>query len=385
LGRIRHVVVCIDLNWTVVHHLGVYSGIRRFAKEQGRWELAVDPFFGAGRRPVERRPDGVVGRMTLRAARRAHRWGIPAVNVWLNSPVAGLPGVFPDAEAAGRLAAEHLLARGFRRMGLLGYHRDKWTTGLLSGLRARLAEAGGEVAVLRLRREFTRNQRTWDAFIAKLDAWTAAFAPPMGVLGAHDLLCRYLMNVCAEFGLKVPFDVGVVGTFNEPLICEAIEPTLTSIDLAFERIGYLAAKVLDDLMAGRPPPKRPILVEPGGLVVRQSSDAFVVRDPLVARALRFMSDHAHERIGVRDVARHLATTRWTLGRRFRLALGRTVREELARLRVERAKRLLLESGEPLYAVAKACGFRDESQMSRTFLRLEGVRPGAFRRRRRRSG
>ncbi len=382
MSRTRRVVVCIDLNWTVVHHLAVYSGIRRFASERGGWELAVNPFFGSDRQRSDRRPAGVVGRMTARGARRARRWGIPAVNVWFNSPERGLPGVFPDMEEAGRTAAEHLLGRGFRRFGLLGYHRNRTTSGLLAGMRDRLAEEGDDCSVLRVRRQFARSRATWDAFIEKLYGWVAELAPPVGILGAHDLLCRYLMNVCTERGLDIPYEVGVVGTFNEPLLCETLEPTLTSIDLAYERVGYLAAEMLDDLMAGRPAPAAPRLVEPADLVPRQSSDAFAVRDPLVAGALRFMAEHAHERIGVEEVARHVGTTRSTLGARFRRALGRTVSDELARLRVERAKRLLSESDDNLYTVATACGFRDDSRMSKTFMRVEGIRPGEFRRRQR---
>ncbi|MFO8013598.1 MAG: substrate-binding domain-containing protein [Phycisphaerae bacterium] len=385
MSRTRRVGVCIDLNWPVVHHLAVYSGIRRFASQQGRWELGVNPFFGSDRQRSDRRPDGVVGRMTVRGARRARRWGIPAVNVWFNSPVRGLPGVFPDMESAGRTAAEHLLARGFHRFGFLGYHRNRATSGLLAGMRDRLADGGDDCSVRRVRRQFARSRGTWDAFIENLYGWVAEFAPPVGILGAHDLLCRYLMNVCTERGLEIPYDVGMVGTFNEPLICEALEPTLTSIDLAYERVGYLAAEMLDGLMAGRPAPAEPLRVEPAGLVPRRSSDAFAVGDPLVAGALRFMADHVHERIGVEEVARHMETTRTTLGGRFRRALGRTVRDELARLRVERAKRLLRESDDNLHTVATACGFRDDSRMSKTFMRLEGMRPGAFRQQHRETG
>ena len=378
----RCVGVCIDLNWTVVHHLAAYSGIRRFAREHGRWEVVVSPFFGADCEQGGRKPDGVVGRITARGARRAREWGVPAVNVWLNSPARELPGLFPDMESAGRMAAEHLLARGFRRFGLVGNYRNRTTARLLAGVRDRLAETDDDCSVLRVPRQYSRNRRTWEAFIQKLHEWVDGFVPPVGVLAKHDRLCRYLMNVCDVQGLRVPYDVGLVGMFNEPLLCEDLEPTLTSIDLAYERVGYQAARILDDLMAGRPAPAEPCLVEPAGLVPRRSSDAFVVGDPLVAQALRFMADHVHERIGVEEVARHVGTTRSTLGGRFRRALDRTVSDELARLRVERAKRLLSESDDNLYAVATACGFRDDSRMSKTFMRVEGMRPGAFRRRQR---
>ena len=57
--------------------------------------------------------------MSLQGARRARRLEMPVVNVLFSSPAHNLPGVFPDYMECGRLRAEHLLARGFQRFGVL--------------------------------------------------------------------------------------------------------------------------------------------------------------------------------------------------------------------------------------------------------------------------
>ena len=81
-----------------------------------------------------------------------------------------------------------------------------------------------------------------------------------------------------------------------------------------------------------------------------------------------------------DVARHVHATGLTLRRHFRAALGRTVIEEITRLRLERAKRLLVDSDEKIKQVARDCGFTDAAYFDRVFVRVEGMSPGEYRRR-----
>ncbi|KPJ72505.1 MAG: hypothetical protein AMS14_07635, partial [Planctomycetes bacterium DG_20] len=169
---------------------------------------------------------------------------------------------------------------------------------------------------------------------------------------------------------------------NEPVICAHPEPSLTSIELGYERVGYRAAELLDRMMDGAPAPAEPILIEPAALLPRRLTDALAVDDPVAARALRFVSEHAHERIKVRDVAAATQVARRKLERRFGAALGRSINEEIARLRVERAKRLLAESKLRLKRLAPEAGFRDAMQMCTVFKRVEGVTPSAYRRQRR---
>jgi LacI family transcriptional regulator len=115
------------------------------------------------------------------------------------------------------------------------------------------------------------------------------------------------------------------------------------------------------------------------LVVRRSTDVYVVDDPPVAAALRFIAGHSHEGIRVDDVAGHGHVALRTLERRFRAATGRTMTDEIARLRLERAKRLLVESDEPIKSLARDCGFADVKHFHKVFRAAEGTTPGKFRR------
>jgi LacI family transcriptional regulator len=117
---------------------------------------------------------------------------------------------------------------------------------------------------------------------------------------------------------------------------------------------------------------------PAALVPRQSTDVFAVDDPLVARALRFLAENSNRMVAVSEVAAEVAVSRRKLERRFRAAVGRSIAEESIRLRVNRAKRRLVESDEAIKEVALASGFRSANHFGKVFARAVGISPVRFR-------
>ncbi len=67
-----------------------------------------------------------------------------------------------------------------------------------------------------------------------------------------------------------------------------------------------------------------------------------------------------------------------LGSTYRRTTGEGLLDTAARLRVERAARLLRETDEPLALIAAESGFCDQSHMNRTFQRVLGRRPSSVR-------
>jgi LacI family transcriptional regulator len=84
-------------------------------------------------------------------------------------------------------------------------------------------------------------------------------------------------------------------------------------------------------------------------------------------------------IAVEDVVRRVPVCRSLLQRRFKLALNRTVHDEILRVRLNRAKELLRETDMPLPAIAEKAGFRHQEYMGAIFKAHLGVTPARFRR------
>ena len=94
--------------------------------------------------------------------------------------------------------------------------------------------------------------------MAGMERWIAGWEPPLGIFAMQDIFCRYLANACLHAGLRIPEDVALIGSGNEPIICIHHEPSLSSFDLGYERQGYEAAALLDRLMDGQPLPSAPL-------------------------------------------------------------------------------------------------------------------------------
>ena len=154
---------------------------------------------------------------------------------------------------------------------------------------------------------------------------------------------------------------------------------LSSVDDDLERIGYEGAKLLDRLMDGQTAPREPILFPPKGVVTRASTNILAVPDKQVARGLRFIWEHFRGNIGAPEVMAAAGLSRSALDRLFLEHIGRTPAQEIQHLRIEEAKRLLLETNLKAHEVAAQCGFSGIVHFSQAFHRLTGSRPSVFRR------
>jgi len=376
----RRIAAMITLGEPYKHHFEVFNGIRTYALEQG-WSCSAKPyaqsdFSGQSPRPY----DGVVGRITRPMIDAARKYRIPLVNVYMGLKVSSLPNVFLDTRDSARMAAEHLMGRGFRNFVYIGMHGGVFSRWESAEFKQLVEAEGFPCTCYVVSRNFDLNARKHAEFQRDLHEWIAAWPTPIGVFTAHDLLAYYVIEACREQGLRIPFEVGVVGSHNESNICLNCDPTITSIERHFEKVGYKAAEMLGQLMGGAPAPTEPVRVKPRQLYVRGSSDAAVVEDPRVARALQFIADNSRGSLSVEDVAAHVKTNPRTLARLFDRALGRSIYSEISRFRIEYIKRQLVDTDIPINQLAAECGFSSPSHLSRLFQSVEGVRPGQFRRR-----
>lgn len=374
----RHIAVVMELNWPYKRHYGVFAGIQEYAEQHADWS------FDLGNYPELQLADGgqfdgIIGRITTDCLAAARAAGVPVVNVMFSSPVsAQVPGVHTDFYAAGRMAAEHLIARGLRRLAHFGYRGDPASKLHYQGMRAGAHEYDCPCTRHMVSRHYDESRGQWKRFIEYVKSSQDDWDAPLGVGCMADELCRSVASACLTMGWAIPEQLAMVGCGNHVIICNAIDPTLSSIDMGYHQCGYEAAKLLDRLMQGDVPPTETQYTPPKALFVRRSSDAFSVSDPNVAQALRYMADHAGDALSVSSIARSAGLGRQSLERRFNRHMGRTINDELIRLRVERLKRLLVESDEPIKTLSPKAGFGTTVNMYTMFKRHTGMTPKAYR-------
>jgi LacI family transcriptional regulator len=377
----------VRIGLAISHSLAFYRdilrGVKSFAGERPDWIFTP---IAPERRAIElARPLGcdaylahVFSRPIAEALMALRR---PLVNVSGVLPDLPIPRVSVDHAEVGRQAARHLLERGVREFGFVGYPDHEFSVERERGLREVAQEAGCRVSAFHERTRGVHEPTglwLWDRPLLR---WLASLPRPAGVLASHDTQGAQVSEYCRQLGFRVPDDVAIVGVDDDDLLCELARPSLSSVSLPGRRIGYEAAMLLDRwLRDGSPPKDSVVVLPPAGVVVRQSSDLLAIPDPEVGEAVRFIREHAHRPIRVPDVLRAVPIARRALERRFRKWLDRSISEEICRAHMERSRELLVGTDQTIAAVARLAGFHDGRQLSIVFRRETGMTPSAFRRR-----
>jgi len=380
MAKIRSVALAMGLPYRYPPGFPMYAGVRRYAHESGRWRCVIDNFpeTHLPRTRTESMPyQGVIARATKVMARRTKSLGIPMVNVWFNTPTRGVPSVFPDFEAIGRMHAEHLLSRGFKRFYYL-VESIEGNQVLENRAFTECITQAGYACEIALHPSDWRGAKLWRKTLKTIANFLDSLVLPVAIYIEHPAIARQVANMCENRGWRVPQDVAILCGENDLVVCKHTSPGLTCIDYNWERVGYEAARLLDRLMSGKPAPAKPILVPPAGILHRASTDFFASENKLVAEAMRYIADNLHKRIGVHEIVRAMGTSRSTLERTFCKHVGVSVFKEIMRLRMERVKRQLVETDKDLKQIAMDAGFADDRALHRAFRHEFGTTPGAYR-------
>ncbi|MEW4564387.1 substrate-binding domain-containing protein [Bremerella sp. JC770] len=377
--------LALELDWPYKRHAGIFAGTQKYFDEHG-WETVIDEFVETTltvRNGGSIHYDGVIARSSASLAEFCQKLNLPLVNVWRSSPITDVvPSVFPDYEAAGRLRATHLLSRGLRNFATLGCQSDVSDQLEVRAYAEAVTASGYPCEACWIPHTFLNSPTIWLRSEKKISAWMDKWQPPIGVFVGTDNLGRIIVQKCRDRGWRIPQDVAIVAGRNEETLCEQPRPSITSVEMGYERVGYEAAKLLHQVLNGTDVPTTTILTPPLGLVVRESTDFLVVQDELVAEALTFIAMNCHRRIGQQDVARALSVETKTLQLRFRKVLNQPIAATIRKVRLERVKRELVQTDRSLKSIARDVGFSSPMRMYELFKRELGITPTQFRNERR---
>ena len=357
--------------------------VARHAEETGRWRFVFSAEASVAAFKFLRTLDcdGAIVRITSEAMRReAKKIKFPLVNIssWLAD--SGVPTVRHDYQAIGRLAAEHLLEKGFRRFGCVivpgGHFIQERCTSILETIRAR----GCQPQLFHLRTTQPLEARPIGAEERRRFVdWVRALQPPAALILLDDWDAPALMAACREAGFEIPRDLVMITTGCHSEVLPLCPVPLSAAQENQELLGRLAVACLDDLMSGKRLNEFTVNVPPLGVVERASTATMAIEDREVAHAVEFIRAHGYEPINVSDVLSRVNISRVTLERRFRQVTGETPHCYLIQHRVRRAQELLLQEPPPsLQVVARDCGVPDRRRLNQVFRRVTGKSPALWR-------
>jgi len=377
----KRLTVGIAVDGLTNYGRAIVRGVMRYVNARHEWRLHEDLRLRDPKLHPWPTCDGaIIGGVApslLKAIRRHSRHVISCSG-------SGDPRAFPivcaDSTAIGRVAAAHLMECRLTHFGFYGRRRGRIAADRLEGFEAALSAAG--FSCLEAPLDYPDEDEIIEhSHWPVLMQWLASLPKPVGILAVDDPLAHDLAGACDAAEISVPDRVAIVGVNNDDLVCDATYPPLSSVEIDFSRVGYLAARQLDTLLQGNTllEAERVIRVPPLGVVQRLSTSVQAVDDPQLAAAVAFIRDHACDPCDVPDVLREVAASRSWLERQFAGKLNRTPHDEIIRVRVERARLLLLDSDEKIARIAQRCGFTTLQSFGRVFRQVMGTTPAAFRR------
>jgi LacI family transcriptional regulator len=354
-------------------------GVRDWMREHGSWGIHLSE-QGRGSQPPtwleSWQGDGIIARIENTAIATAVRaCQLPTVNVSASGLAPEFPAVISDSAAITLQAATHLIERGLRHFAYCGDAQFAWSQRHGDNLAAILLERGYRCEVFPSRPE---DSNDWRKEQAKLVRWLKALPKPVGVMACYDIRGQQILDACRASGLRVPEDVAVIGQHNDDLLCELCDPPLSSVIPNARRVGFQAAALLDRIMRGCPVSENLIEIPPVGIVTRQSSDLVAVEDERLARAMRFIQNHAYEVISVEDIANVAGISRSLLERKFVKAFGRSPWDLVMQLRLRKAEHLLTQTRLSIAEIAERAGFGTQEYFSAAFRKQTGKTPSSAR-------
>jgi LacI family transcriptional regulator len=362
------------------------SGIARYSRLHGPWTFHITP--GDYKQAIPKIKQwggtGIIARIPdMQAAKAILSAGVPTIALGLSddqlsptSPLSKLSEISSDPIQVSRLAAEHLLERRLTNFAYVGSEDRGWSGRREGAFRNYLAKRGFDPHIYRQPKRM--RDRAWEREQSYLAEWIGGLPTPIGLFACDDDRGREVLEACTIAGLQVPDDVAVVGVDNDEVFCDLSDPPLSSVALNAEAAGYQAARLLDGMMRGRIRKPRRIVVEAMAVVHRRSTDMAALVDEELNTALQFIRDKSGRDLSVEHVVQQVSVSRRVLERRFRETVGRSILEDIQLVRLERAKRLLVETQYPISKIARLTGFGTTGYFIQFFTKRVGKTPRRYR-------
>ena len=297
---------------------------------------------------------------------------IPVVNLSSESQGMGVPTVIPDNERVGQMAANHLLELGLTRFAFWGdpsrrYSRDRGAAFVAEVSRHGFASRhlGFEISKLPVARK-------WEKVRKEMLAQLEGIERPIGIFARDDIAAAALVRACSHLGFVMPDEVAVIGCNDDVTLCHTASPPLSSVEYPGREVGQIAAWLLSRQMRGANNVPALTEVRPLRVVARESTDVLAFGDKIVAEAVRIIRREAPGRsLQVAEVIDRLPISRAAFQKRFRDVLGRSPKDEITRVRVDRVCLLLATTDWTVKEIAFDMQFDTSEELSRFIRRKLG--------------
>lgn len=365
----------------------ILKGLVQYANERGGWaffqappELNSTPegALEICKLATLHKADAIYGKWPGIIEEEALKLGIPVVLRTHNRFFKEFDCVSGEYGRIGVTAADFFISKGLKSFAFFGVKDIIWSAGRLAGFRERLDEHSGQSGV-RLNfsaLEIAGKERERE----KIQRWLRLLPKPCGLFACNDLHAQFIAQTCHSAGIRVPEEISILGADNDDFLCNVTFPTLSSININYESVGFQIGRHLEKEISGRESGPFTLMLEPEGIIERDSTKKTLITDPYIRLVIERMTERFQEDIGIKEIIEGIPLSRRSIEMRFRAALApATMLSFLTELRLQKFCELLKTTDLPISEAATASGFSNFENVFRSFNRRFSCSPLQYRR------
>ena len=358
------------------------AGIRRYCATRGWNVVAVDRADSTpGNLPSLLSRHAPVGCVVEGIGRHAdlppHLFrGIPVSYIGYPRRIIGShPNFVFDPVAIAKAALRELSAGMPSCYAAIGFPRPwPWARNRVRAFRDAVRASGAKCLVFPIAPRSTGED--WDSFVGRLAHWLAKIPEHCAVYAVSDEVAIQVVQAARQAGRHIPRSLTLVSVDNFTELCERAETPISSIQLDFERMGFLAAGMLGGKVGdGEEIP----LIGPLLTVRRKSTSGRGRHEKFILEALETIRREACDGLSALDVIRRYPVSKRLFTLRFREATGHSVLDEILHVRLEKACSLLANTDTAIGAIPGLCGFGCGRTLDALFRSRFGMSMRAWRR------
>ena len=215
----------------------------------------------------------------------------------------------------------------------------------------------------------------WEAFVERLAPWLAKLPEHCAVFAVSDETAALAVRAAAAARRPIPWSLTLLSVDNFADICESASPPISSIQLDFEHMGFIAARSLDGTWgdAESIAPVGPLLT-----VRRKSTSGRGRHEKFILDAVETIRREACDGLSAAALIGRYPVSKRLFTLRFREATGHSVLDEILHVRLEKAFTLLAQTNTAIGAIPRLCGFNCDRTLDALFRSRFGMSMRAWR-------